>query len=164
MHNLGSMMLARDIWGPLGAALGIVGILLAVPVGWWFARGPRLYVQISGATIISSPDNDRISVYYDQDPVPRVTQSLVWLWRRGRGTVRGDDVHKRDLIRISVPSGNRILDASVIKQSVETNEVRIDFDSAEPHVTDTVVQFDYLDPAQGVVIELTTRRSHRMMY
>lgn len=75
-------------------------------------------VQATGSTLVSTPSDDRITVLYKHDSVPRVTQSTVWLWREGRGTVRGSDVDPDD-----PGAGAR-------------------------------VAFEYLDPRQGLVIEV----------
>lgn len=75
--------------GPIGAALGLLAIVVGGIVARWFARGPRLVMQVSGSTLVSSPSDNRIKVLYKDSPVPRVTQSLVWIWREGRGTIRG---------------------------------------------------------------------------
>jgi hypothetical protein len=146
-------MIAADMWGPFGAGLGLLGIIVGSVLAWWFARGPRLVMQTSGATLVSTPSDDRIAVLYKNEPVPRVTQSLIWLWREGRGTVRGTDVVTGDPITIRVPAGERILGAVLLAQSKPTNSVSVHFDANQP-AAGARVDFEYLDPRQGAVIEL----------
>jgi hypothetical protein len=145
----------NDIWGRIGAIAGVVAILVGVLEAWWFARGPRLLMQVAGTTLIASPDNARIIVLFDQREVPRVTQSIVWIWREGRGTVRGTDVVGDDPVILHVPEGEWILDARVLRQSRSTNNVSIDFDPQETSRASKVpVHFEYLDSRQGFAIEL----------
>jgi hypothetical protein len=146
-------MAATDIWGPLGAILGLVGIVIGGVLAWWFARGPRLVMQASGSTLVSTPSDQRIKVLYEGEQVPRVTQSLVWLWREGRGTIRGSDVVTADPITIRVPPGDRILDAAILAQSKPTNAVNVQLDVDGPEAGARLA-FEYLDPRQGAVIEV----------
>jgi hypothetical protein len=146
-------MMADEIWGPLGVILGVLGIIVAAVVAWWFARGPRLVMQASGTTLVSTPSDDRIAVLYKGEPVPRVTQTIVWLWREGRGTVRGSDIVDDDPIVLCVPPDDRILDAGLLSQSKPTNAVAVAFDASNPDAGASV-GFAYLDPRQGAVIEV----------
>jgi hypothetical protein len=141
-----------DLLALAGVILGVLGVVAAIGAAWWFGRGPRLVMQVSGTTLISAPKNDHIKVLYDNSEVPKVTQSLIWLWREGRGTVRGTDVISNDPVAVNVPSGTRILDASILAQTKDTNRVKIVRDP----ITETraVVAFEYLDPRQGAVIEV----------
>jgi hypothetical protein len=143
-------MLAADVWGPLGVAFAVLGILIAVLVTWWFARGPRLFVQVSGTTLVSSPAREQITVLYGREVVPRVTQTLIWLWRGGRGAIRGTDIVESDPLRVHVSPGARLLDAAVLAQSKPTNAVSVAMD-ADSRVA---IDFDYLDVRQGAVIEV----------
>src|SRR5690349_15824064 len=118
-----SMVLAEgfwssSIWVPIGLGITVLAALAGWLFTWWYARGPRLLMRASGTTIISAPnDHNRIKVLFDDVAVDRVTQSVVWLWRRGRGVVKRDDILPTDPITISVPVGSSILDASLIRQS-----------------------------------------------
>jgi len=85
--------------------------------------------------------------------VERVTQSLVWLWREGRGTIKGSDIVAADPITVRVPPGDRILDAAILAQSKSTNAVSIRFDVTDPEAG-AELAFEYLDPRQGAVIEV----------
>lgn len=114
-------MVTADLWGPIGAVLGLLAIIVGGAVAWWFARGPRLVMQVSGSTLVSSPSDHRIKALYKDSPVPRVTQSLVWLWREGRGTIRGSDVVPEDPIMLKVPDGERVLEAALLVESRPTN-------------------------------------------
>jgi hypothetical protein len=136
----------------IGVVLGVLGIVAAIGAAWWFGRGSRVVTQVSGTTLISAPDNDHIKVLYDHHQVRRVTQSFIWLWREGRGTVRGTDVVLADPVTINVPKGIRILNVSVAAQTNDTNNVKVVADSLDE--TRAVVTFDYLDPRQGAVIEV----------
>jgi hypothetical protein len=136
----------------IGLIVGVLGIVAAISAAWWFGRGPRIVTQASGATLLSVPDNNHIKVFYDDRNVDMVTQSIIWVWREGRGTVKGSDVASADPVAVTVPSGTRILDASLLIQSMDTNNVEV-----KPHPSDetkAIVTFDYLDPRQGAVIEV----------
>jgi hypothetical protein len=146
-------MIVADIWGPRGAILGLIGIVIGGVLAWWFARGPRLVMQTSGATLVSTPSDHRIRVLYNDEPVERVTQSLVWLWREGRGTIRKSDVVATDPITVRVPPGDRILDAAILAESKPTNAVSIRVDATDPEAG-AQLAFEYLDPRQGAVIEV----------
>lgn len=142
-----------DIWGPAGVVLALVAIVVGGIVTWWFARGPRLVMQVSGSTLISQPSDDRITVLYRDTPVPRVTQSLVWLWREGRGTIREADIVSADPITLHVPNGECVLDADVVAQTRPTNGVNIEL-SDNRDQSGVRVGFAYLDPRQGALLEV----------
>jgi hypothetical protein len=146
-------MVMADLWGPIGAVLGLLAIIVGGVVAWWFARGPRLVMQVSGSTLVSSPSDNRIRVLYKDSPVPRVTQSLVWLWREGRGTIRGSDVVSDDPIMLKVPDGEHVLEATLLVESRPTNGVSVAPADGKP-CTAVLVGFNYLDPRQGAVIEV----------
>lgn len=146
-------MLTADIWGPAGVALALVAIVIGGILTWWFARGPRLVMQVSGSTLISRPSDHRITVLYRDTPVPRVTQSLVWLWREGRGTIREADIVSSDPITLHVLDGERVLDADVVAQTRPTNGVSIDVGNNGER-SDVKIGFTYLDSRQGALIEV----------
>jgi hypothetical protein len=146
-------MSGADLLGLIGIVVGVLGIAAAIGAGWWFGRGPRVVTQVSGATLVSVPDNELIKLTYDGHGVKRITQSQVWIWREGRGTVKGSDVSSADPVTLRVPEGFRILDVSVLKQSKTTNKVEVARDETDK--TKATVTFDYLDPRQGAVIEVT---------
>ncbi len=141
-----------DLLALAGVILGVLGVVAAIGAAWWFGRGPRIVMQVSGTTLISAPKNDHIKVLYDNNQVPRVTQSFIWLWREGRGTVRGTDVTSMDPVAVNVPNTVRILDVSILAQTEDTNKVEIVRDPLAE--TRAVVTFEYLDPRQGAVIEV----------
>jgi hypothetical protein len=145
-------MVTADLWGPIGAVLGLLAIVVGGVVAWWFARGPRLVMQVSGSTLVSSPTDRRIKVLYEDSPVPRVTQSLVWLWREGRGTIRGSDVVSEDHHAEGARRG-RVLEAALLTESRSTNGVSVAPADGEPCAA-VRVGFNYLDPRQGAVIEV----------
>lgn len=146
-------MILADIWGPVGAGLGFLAIVVGGILAWWFARGPRLVMQVSGSTLVSRPADHRVTVLYEDAAVPRVTQSFVWLWREGRGTIRGSDVVAEDALTLRVPDGEHVLDAALLVESSKTNGVTVARSGGD---LDTAVHIDfkYLDPRQGAVIEI----------
>jgi len=141
-------MWSSPIWVPVGLAVAILGIFVA----WWLARSVRLYVLITGATVISTPKVSRISVLYDGQPVNRVMQTSIWVWRGGRGVVKGRDVIKSDPIRFSLLKGEQILEAVVPWQSSSTNNVSIRLNDADLDTACIDVDFEYIDAGQGFVI------------
>lgn len=146
-------MLTADIWGPIGAALAILAIVVGAILAWWFARGPQLVMQVSGSTLVSTPSDHRVTVLYKDLAVPRVTQSLVWIWREGRGTIKGADIVSADPVVLHVPKGDQVLDAAVLAQSRDTNGVCVAVEPGE-RPSGVKVSFDYLDARQGAVIEI----------
>jgi hypothetical protein len=144
---------ASDIWGPLGVIVGVIAILTGLVFAWWFARGPKLVMQTTGTTLISAPADERIAVLYMGVAVSRVTQTFVWLWREGRGTVNGDDVAASDPITLRIVGDGTMLTATLIAQTKTTNEVAVAFDPDHPEAGARVT-FDYLEPRQGAVMEV----------
>jgi hypothetical protein len=136
----------------LGLVVGVLGVAAAFGAAWWFGRGPRVVMQVSGTTLISAPENPHIKVLYDRNEVRRVTQSVIWLWREGRGTVKGSDIDSDDPVMINVPNEERILDVAVLVQSKETNKVEVIPDPADE--TRATIRFKYLEPRQGAAIEV----------
>jgi hypothetical protein len=143
-----------SLWVPVGLALAVVSLAASIFLAWWFARGPGLSVQASGTTLISSPGNERITVQYDGQVVERVTQSVIWLWRTGRGNIEGSAIVDEDPLTLTVPGGNRILDVTLLRQSRETNGFTHNFEKSASEVESVKLSFKYLDRGQGVALEV----------
>lgn len=132
--------------------IGLIGVL----AGYVFFRlsqdHPRLTYRIIDTELVetrSDPD-DPIGILFEDQPVPRVNKSLLYLWNSGRNTAKGKDIVQSDPLRLSFAEDARVLRAQVLTQTRPTSNL-----SVEPRShNEVLISFDYMEPGDGCVLEV----------
>jgi hypothetical protein len=157
MAALSAAAVAATDWRGIAIA-AFIGVVATLIAGWLFLRlqekraAPRLaYLRGSRAVVGSprSPQPSDIELRYRGEVVPRVTQTRIALWNAGRRAIQKGDVPEGEPITIAVSSGEKILEATVVRES----RAVINF---IPTVEDArvVCSFEFLDHDDGVVLDV----------
>jgi hypothetical protein len=139
--------------GWVGTLVGGIGIGLAIFFYWRSRIEGILALQHDGFRIVGGEHAvfpDDITIQFRGRPVPRVTVSRLFVWNAGKKTVRGADVVEADPLRIELPVNGRLLSVSVPALTRPVTSFRA---VGAPDSTEIQLQFDFLDPGDGAVIE-----------
>jgi hypothetical protein len=141
--------------------VGISGIFFALTLlaGYiWYARtlmGARPVFQQESTRLVGKkqePLPQALSFFFNGKPVPRLTKSYIVFWNSGVAKVEGKDVVDENPVRLQVGSDGEIVQVEVLKETNLFNKVQVHSDSRLSN--EWVVTFDYLDPSDGVVLEV----------
>jgi hypothetical protein len=133
----------------VGSALGVLGIVAAV---FFYIRGKRekkfVYTNKENV-IIGEAKNlplNKLKVMFDGIDVNQVTRSVFVIWNAGRSTIRKNDIAESDPLRITLPTGTRILATSVDLITRKANNVSL---SINQNKSEIILSFDFLDFRDG---------------
>jgi len=90
-----------------------------------------------------------LSVRYENANIDTLTLTKVAFWNKGRGTINNADIAPTDRLSISPQEEVRILNAGIAYQSLTANNF-----SLEKSRHGIIVNFDYIDFHQGVIIDV----------
>jgi hypothetical protein len=156
--------LANQDW--IGWTIGLIAVVLAVIFYFKSKATTRLAYQRSGRHLVGGrgadlPDD--VSIYYKGTVVPLLSSSEIVFWNAGTSTVRGSDIVEVDPLRITLDENTRILRIliTMVTRKVNLFAVTVDPDKG----SEALCSFDYLDPGDGVRIEMlhTSETRHPIM-
>jgi len=93
-----------------------------------------------------------VSVQYRGSDIPRLTRSVVVLWNDGEKTISGADIVKEDPIRIDTGDDSSIVACTLLKAARPVLQASCQQSTQDSRTV--VVSFDFLDPNDGLVVEL----------
>ena len=139
----------------VGSVIGLVGILVAIAITFYFRVRPRLASQVNSLELLGNNPvlPKEIDFLFRGQKVPKVTLSRVAIWNMGNTTLRRDQIVRNDPLRIVTSNGSQILEVSVLSRTREVNDftcaIRVLSAGNEAECT-----FDYLDTGDGALLEL----------
>src|SRR5262249_648320 len=139
----------------IGTVLGILGIILAFIFYLKSQRRAKLAYQFDEVTLIGSRDAafpNEVEVRFNGIPVPQLTASRLFIWNAGQRTIGGNDIVDSEPIGVEFDESTKVLKALVCRVTREVNGVRAEVVTSTPHKT--TLSFDFLDPDDGVSLEL----------
>ncbi|WP_421277569.1 hypothetical protein [Aeromonas veronii] len=144
--------------GWVGSLIGVIGIILGI-VGIFSYRisksAPKPSYQRSSLRLIGREEDNLpndVAVTYKGNVVERLTKTTLILWNNGTETLDGSNVVEKDPLSISFESEDKILSYKVLKETKDTNAFSVhELPGCQNKLLFT---FEYLDPDDGVVIEL----------
>jgi len=146
--------------GITGSIIGIVGIILGSLLSYYFFRkskiGSRPSYQMAAIKLIGNYStilNNKVEVYFEGEKVDRVSKTQIVLWNSGTSTIDGSAVVSSDTIRFVYEDQSSVLSALILSNTRDVNRVKVTVNRDQPHIVD--LEFDFFDPGDGVVIELT---------
>jgi len=149
--NFLSQNLFGVLIGAIGIVLGIIGITSTIKSR---TRASLSYQDHSLQLIEKSkqllPKN--IEILFDGKPVTRLTKTYMTLWNSGNTTLYGNNIVAEDPLRLEFSKDAQILQAPVIKSNRDANKFISTIRANSPNIVD--FNFDYLDPEDGVVVEI----------
>lgn len=142
--------------GWVGSLIGLAGLLAALIAYLSSRKRTSLSFAYLGEHLLGSESASLpqgITVQYYGADIPRLTRSIVVLWNSGENTILGSDVVEADPLRFCVGTDGELLSTSVLKATRSVNDFKIK--SPSPHApNEAVVEFNYFDSGDGVVIEI----------
>ncbi len=141
--------------GWVGSLIGLVGIALAVVMYVRSKKIARTAYQCASLQLIGKDESnlpDEVVVTYKGISVSRLAKTMMVLWNNGTEVVDRKDIVDSDPVLIIFTEEVRILSYSVIKRTRDVNGLSLSrFDGVGNILK---VDFDYLDPGDGFLIEV----------
>lgn len=144
--------------GWVNSLIGLLGIILAV-LGIFSYRiskstakpcYQKSSLRLIGRSIDSLPEE--VFVTFKGREVQRLTKTILIFWNNGTEVLDGKDIVPADPITISFDEGDTILSYKILRRTKFVNNFTID--KHELHLHQLIVNFDYLDPKDGLTLEI----------
>ncbi len=139
----------------IGPLIGAIGIIISITINRSSRVGARLVYQSNSLRLIGKEEQAlpaEVQINYKGKSVPRLTITNIIFWNSGKATIDGTNIVKDDPIKFEFSSDTQVLNARVNKATRESNKLKI---LTEPSSSNVVLcDFDYLDPGDGVVLEI----------
>jgi len=139
----------------IGSLIGIIGLLAAAYYYHKSRIGARLVYQINTLKIIGKDERiipDDVRIYFRDTPVDRLVKNKIIIWNSGYTTFEGSNIISSNPLRAEYGTGTCVMRASLVKSSRPENCAQA---IIHPNNRNEVVfSFNYLDPADGAVIEV----------
>jgi hypothetical protein len=153
VETLEGIMSIDTILGIVGTVLGIIGLI----TGYVFYRkGLRVkepYYSIISNNLMQDglAKLDGLQISYKGQIISNLTVSRLIVWNDGVETIDKNDVVKSDPLRLECVSNNHILDANVIFQNNQSNQILI---TIGKQGAEAKISFDYLDKNDGAIFQI----------
>jgi hypothetical protein len=136
--------------GILGLLVGVVGLAATFVL---LERKTLTYlsetVHLIGTPTSTFPKS--VEVTFEGQQVPNLSRTNVFIWNSGNATIRSDDIAQKDPLQLVFLDQAEALDVRVIKASREVFQFELGPFGEDG---DSSIQFDFLDPDDGVAIEI----------
>ncbi|QSX07240.1 hypothetical protein JYG23_07820 [Sedimentibacter sp. zth1] len=144
----------------VGIVLCLIGLLGGGIISFIFYKKSisiaKPVFQYSNQNIIDISNNDKeenLKVYYSEYNIKRLNKTHIYFWNSGNKTIKGEDIVKTEGLKIVFEDKNgRILLAKVLKYSRKVCDFNVMVSSDDRR--EISFNFDFLDPNDGVVIEV----------
>lgn len=140
----------------IGVTIGILGIVIGVVVSYYFyrksLRTKEPVYSIKSNNLISGTVStlENLNISYKDYKVQNLTVSKILLYNQGAETITRQDIETKNRLTISSETCT-FLDVSILQANNYSNNVEVTLNPLSGHI---VVDFDYLDKNQGVVIQV----------
>jgi len=141
------------MWNIVSPILGLTGIVLAV---FFYFKGRSVrkisYSKKSFSLLGKSTTSlNGFSASYQGQELSALKASKIMLWNDGNTTISRSDMASSENLSIQFPEDDKVLESRILSVSSKSNDVSLALDSQRPS---TNIEFDYLDPGQGLVISV----------
>jgi hypothetical protein len=144
--------------GWVGSLIGLVGIILGA-IGIFSYKISRStakpsYQKYSLRLLGRDEDNlpNDVVVTFKGKEVERLTKTTIVLWNNGTEVLKGESVVGSSPIAASFPDDTNILSYKILKTTKEANNFNVSRSNDSSNTLQ--IEFSYLDPKDGAVIEL----------
>lgn len=144
--------------GWVGSLIGIIGIILGV-IGIFSYKvsksTARPSYQKSSLRLLGKNESNLpsdVTVLFKGKEVERLCKTTLILWNNGTEVLNKEDVVDSDPLKISFNSGDNILSIKILKTTKDVNNIKVLRDELNSHLLH--FKFNYLDPGDGIAIEL----------
>jgi hypothetical protein len=117
--------------------------------------GPRPTYQYRALRLVRKGERafpEEVEITFKGKSVIQLTMTHIILWNSGKAMLEGKNIVTDDPLRLEFNKPAEILRARVLKSTRESNKFKVEINPSSSNVV--VCSFDYLDPGDGVVIEL----------
>ena len=148
----------QDYIGIGGSILGIIGIAIGI-ISFISERrsriGPRLAYQFHAIRIIEKekkPVLGELDILFKGEPIPRLTVTFFVIWNMGTTMLDGKNIVYDDPLMLKFNEDSKILRIRILKETRKTNKFEFKINGDSPN--EATCYFEYLEPGDGVTIEL----------
>ena len=92
----------------------------------------------------------KLSLCYDRDSVDNICVSRFAIWNSGNKVLQTTDMAKSKEIKITLAKEKKILEASIIASTDETNKFSVNVQDENT----IIIPFDYIESKDGVVVQI----------
>jgi len=145
--------------GWVGSLIGIVGLLIgiiSIVIAYRVSRiGPRPVFQYRSINLIEKEKQalpSDVEIFFRGKKVSRLTKTYIIFWNSGKSTLYGKDIVDDDPLRFSFGKDAEVLRARIPKITKKMNKFEARINPMSPN--EVIINFDYLDPNDGAVIEI----------
>jgi len=137
--------------------IGVAGVVFGFITSYIFYRIQKrrreLCWSIDSTNLIKGYSSlfEKLDIQYGEQKIENLTVSKIAFWNNGNETIDGKDIAIPPFILPTDATTTKLLDAKIIKTSTVGNRFEIHKKTNDPIL---LLQFDYLDPQQGVVIQI----------
>ena len=141
--------------GWVGSLIGIISIVIAYILYRASRIGPRPVFQYRSINLIEKEKQalpSDVEIFFRGKKVSRLTKTYIIFWNSGKSTLYGKDIVDDDPLRFSFGKDAEILRARIPKITKKMNKFEARINPKSPN--EVIINFDYLDPNDGAVIEI----------
>jgi len=141
--------------GWVGSLIGIIGIVIGYILYRASLIGPRPVFQYRSINLIEKEKQalpSDVEIFFRGKKVSRLTKTYIIFWNSGKSTLYGKDIVDDDPLRFSFGKDAEILMARILKITKKMNKFEARINPKSPN--EVIINFDYLDPNDGAVIEI----------
>lgn len=142
----------------VGVVITLITFIIAIAVALFLyfkakqKKGLSYYISNNLLIDRANTENpDQIEIFFSGTKVDKLYKTLIYIWNSGNQIIKKDELNTKDPFRFEIENNKEILSIKTIKS---TREV-IDFNAYhEKKINFYKINFDYLDPNDGAVIEV----------
>lgn len=134
-----------------GYILAIIGLIISIYFGKKSKRDKTISYCKHTKHLVLPRDiiTPELHIFFGDKEIGNVSVSVYTLWNSGNETIRIDDIVSSKPLAILATDHSEILDAQIIKRSEDSCDFGISYD-----IYKAVLGFDFIDPSDGVVIQI----------
>jgi hypothetical protein len=147
------MGLSADAWFSLATAI-LIGFFFFIKqrkeaIACYAIRS----LEVIDVPNSSSHIGEKITVNYEDKPIPRVSVANVTFWNGGALILSGETLLPNYPLRICIRPGGDLLDATIVTNPNPECDYRISFDP-DNFPNSVLLDFDFLEPDSGIVVRV----------
>ena len=109
------------------------------------------YAKITNTLIYNQKKSfEKLKVFYEEKPIDNLYVSRIAIWNSGNRVLKETDFVKDNSLRINLENESEILEATIIKETENTNKFTISQNNAKQ----LDINFDYVDKKDGVILQV----------
>lgn len=141
-------------WITLISLFGVLVTVVALILQIRDKKRRAIYYTISSTTLVDDEVSKikGIKIFFQDKEVSTVAISTIKLWNGGNEILEKSDFYPEHELKIVVPQNEKILAATVLEETDDTCEVKIEVSNHKEN--EYVVSFYCLEPQQGAIINV----------